>query len=99
MVNHCGGRIIKNNQRRPKRGGFFFLKGVPMKDSTGTPKTLDEAIEHAICIGPLYEVKNRSYFVLKDFMAQKFGVAYLGASPETLEVLQDLFKQLTQRAG
>lgn len=62
-----------------------------------TPKTLDEAIEHALCIGPLCEIKERSYTVLKDFLAQKFGIAYMKADPATLAVLEQLFEALTVR--
>lgn len=84
-----------NQQECPKCEMIISSIGQPCM--CGTPKTLDEAVEHAICIGPLREVRERSYHVFKDFLAQKFGVAYLNASPETLEVLQDLFDQLTQR--
>jgi len=70
-----------------------------MKPSTtGTPKTLDEAIMNAICIGPMNEVQERSYHVLRDFMAQKFSVAYLKTDdPQAFKVLQDLFETLTAR--
>lgn len=66
----------------------------------GTPKTLDEALMLAICIGAMSEVKERSYHVFKDFMAQKFGTAYLeaGDDKKCIKILEDLFKQLTARA-
>lgn len=73
------------------------MKSFKLQNTLGTPKTLDEAVEHAICIGPLCEVRERSYHVLKDFLAQRFGVAYLNADEKTIEVLQELFEQLTQR--
>ena len=66
----------------------------------GTPKTLDEALVVAICIGALSEVQERSYHVFKDYMAQKFGVAYLKADGDEklLKVLQELFEELTKRS-
>lgn len=65
----------------------------------GTPKTLDEAVQRAICIGPMNEIKERSYHVLKDFMAQKFSIAMAQAelAGEPTERLEALFKSLTER--
>lgn len=64
----------------------------------GTPKTLDEAIMRALMVGPLSQIKERSYLVLKDYLAQKFGVALLLATtPEIESVLQVLFEEITRR--
>ncbi len=66
-----------------------------------TPKTLDEAIINALCVGPLSEVRDRMYHHVKDFMAQKFGVAMLSpevtSSPEVEKLIQSLFEALTKR--
>lgn len=80
-----------------------------MKDMTvrhitevsGTPKDLDEAVLHAICIGPINQVRERSYVVLKDYMAQKFAVAYMKAdgNPEALKILEDLYAKLIKRSA
>lgn len=69
------------------------LEGLP------TPKTLDEAIQHALMIGPLCDIEERSHAVLKDFLAQKFSVAYLKAEsvPGALPILEELFRVLTVR--
>ncbi len=64
-----------------------------------TPKTLDEAITNALCVGPLSELRERLYNHVKDFMAQRFGVAYLGArDAEELKLLESLFEGLTKRS-
>lgn len=64
-----------------------------------TPSNLDEAIRNALIVGPMREIPERSYHVLKDFMAQKFGAAYLLAdgNPQALAILETLFSQLTNR--
>lgn len=65
----------------------------------GTPKTLDQAIELALCVGPMTEVKERMYVIIKDFLANKFQVSVLMAvNNDVLEdQLKDLFEQLTKR--
>jgi hypothetical protein len=68
-----------------------------MQNKPGTPSTLDHAIADAICVGPLNEVPERAYHVLRDFMAQKFGTAYLTATHEQLVALQAVFEALTRR--
>ncbi len=76
------------------------------KYEAGSLKTLDSAIKNAICIGPLNEVKERSYIVIKDFMANKFQLAIFRMgqwrdgsstrhSPE--EILTELYESLTKR--
>lgn len=79
-------------------------KGRPMDQKSSphqaaTPKTLDEAIARAVCIGPASEIKERLYFILKDFMAQSFSVNYCKAENDAeLERLKWLFERLTGRA-
>lgn len=72
---------------------------VKIENGLPTPKTLDEAVEHALMFGPLCEIRERSYHVLKDFLAQKFSVAYVKASRDidALEILEELFASLTIR--
>lgn len=72
---------------------------VKIENGLPTPKTLDEAIAHAILFGPVCEIQERSYYVLRDFLAQKFSVAYVKASraPEALLILEELFANLTNR--
>lgn len=74
---------------------------IEFPSTIGTPKNLDEAVRHAICIGPMNEIEERSYHVLKDFMAQNFGVAYLQAEGNevALNILKDLFGRLTKRGS
>ncbi len=64
-----------------------------------TPSTLDEAIADAISIGPLSEIHERTYHVIRDFMAQKFATAYMqvGNNEAELLILQNLFEKLTRR--
>lgn len=65
----------------------------------GTPKSLDEAVMHALCIGPLSEVQERTYHVMRDFLSQKFSIAYLKleANPEALQIVEQLFAACTER--
>lgn len=62
----------------------------------GTPKTLDEAIALALMVGPLSEIRERAYLVLKDYLSQKFGVAML-MHTECDTVLKNLFEDITRR--
>lgn len=65
---------------------------------SGTPSTLDDAVTQALCVGPVSEIRDRSYCVLRDFMAQKFSVAMLKSDDEgTTKILEDLFRELTKR--
>lgn len=68
-----------------------------MDGKLGTPKTFDEALAHALCVGPLREVRERSYHVFKDYLAQKFGAAMLN-HPEAEEILKTLFDDITRRS-
>lgn len=62
--------------------------------SKGTPLTMREAISDAIYLGPLSETENRILAAVKDFTAQKFSVAYIKATPEELDKLDELYKKL-----
>lgn len=63
-----------------------------------TPKTLDEAILQALMVGPLNQIRERAYLVMKDFLAQRFGVAMLKeADPRVVSLLEDLFEEIVKR--
>lgn len=47
--------------------------------SEGTPKSLDEAIIAAMCVGPASEGKDRIKAAVRDFLAQKFTTALMSA--------------------
>ena len=66
-------------------------------ENKGTPKTMEEAITNAICIGPVRETPQRLRSHIRDFLSQKFGVALLNASesPEAEKILNDLWTQIT----
>lgn len=75
----------------------------------GTPKTMDEAISLMICFRDKEKsIQDQCYDVLRDFLGQKFCVAYMRMStwregsstqysPE--EILEELFDSLTKREG
>lgn len=63
---------------------------------TDTPATsLAQAIERGLCIGPMAGVEKQLRIEIKRFISDKMFKVYTTASPETREVLQDLFNQLT----
>jgi hypothetical protein len=64
-----------------------------------TPATLEEAIEQALGVSFSSEIRERLYKAIVDFMAQKFGVAYLNADTRPLELfnLKNLYEKLTRR--
>lgn len=62
---------------------------------SGTPQTLDQAIEQAICIGPMSELKDRLYHILKDYIANKIQPFMFKTNDE--QMLSDLFELLTKR--
>jgi len=66
-----------------------------------TPKTIDEALVDILCIRPPEgkRLDDHAYDVLRDFMAQKFTVAFAKAdgNEKALEILNDLFEKLTKR--
>ncbi len=62
------------------------------------PKTLDQAIEQAVCIGPAAEMRTRSYQILRAFIADKFADAgFKSQSKEETRRLKNLFDELTKR--
>lgn len=63
----------------------------------GTPKNFDEALQQALCVGPLSQIRERSYLVFKDYLAQKFGAAML-KHPEAEEILKKLFDDIVRRS-
>lgn len=68
-----------------------------MNNLKGTPQTLDQAIEDALCIGPLNDVQNRTYLIIKDYLAQKFGTAMLQAKDSEADRLQQLYQLIIRR--
>jgi hypothetical protein len=58
-----------------------------MNIHTGTPKTIIEAINVGLTDGKLKEH-------VKDFLAQKFGVAMLLATPDEADRLRTLFQEI-----
>lgn len=62
----------------------------------GTPLTMKEAIAQALCIGPMSGVQERVELAVRDFLAQRFGVAMLRATtPAEQELLKDLWNRTT----
>jgi hypothetical protein len=73
-----------------------------MSDKDGTPKTLDEAlnqafIEQALAQGPLVMSKDKAYWVLRDYLAQRFGAAML-KYPSSEDILKELFEEITEHS-
>lgn len=65
----------------------------------GTPQTLKEAIRKAIMSTPLDESDVTSPAIIRDYMSQKFTIAYLKAStPEVVSALDELWESLTQES-
>lgn len=61
----------------------------------GTPKTLQEAIDRALLLGPMSGIRERTKHAVIDYLAQKFGVALMkNQSPEAQNILDDLWKQI-----
>lgn len=71
---------------------------MDVKNDLPTPRNLDEAVAHML-IGPMSKLRERSYQVMRDYLAQRFGAVYLQLSddPKTLAVVQNLFEELTKR--
>lgn len=65
------------------------------KREVGTPRTLDQAIEFAMCF-PANQAKERFYLGIKDFLSQHFTGAIL-EHPECGDVLQKLFDKIIER--
>jgi hypothetical protein len=69
------------------------------KNAKGTPLTLDGAIHNAIVEGTADGVQERLYIHIKDFLAQRFSVAYMqmhkSKNPE--HTLEELWKRIIKR--
>lgn len=65
---------------------------------SGTPATLDQAIENAIMMGPLKEMQMRLYINTKDFLAQRFQSALCNCeSKEEEDKLMKLFYEIIKQ--
>lgn len=62
----------------------------------GTPKTLDDAIRMARYIGPMKNLEERTYWAVRDFLAQRFGTAVLEHKGSE-NVLMELFGRIVKR--
>lgn len=66
------------------------------KTNGGTPKNLDQAIYGGLCVGPLCDVVDRTKAHVRDYLAQKFGVAMLKAhTPEQEALICELWTAVT----
>lgn len=64
--------------------------------SEGTPLSMQEAITRALCIGPMSGIQERVELAMRDYLAQRFGVAMLRAvSPSEQQLLNDLWNSIT----
>lgn len=72
-----------------------------MINKNGTPKSLEEAISNAINHDPRpLTLETKLYQHVRDFISQKFGIAYLSQEcvwPNTEDLLKTLFESLTRR--
>lgn len=63
-----------------------------------TPKNLDDAILQIFCMAPVNMIRERGYYILRDFMAQKFTVTlHKIKHEESLKIVEELFNELTKR--
>lgn len=63
----------------------------------GTPRNLEEAIKHGLSIGPMHAVAKQTKSCVRDFLAQRFGVACLDVkNDEELARLQKLFESIVE---
>lgn len=70
-----------------------------------SPKTLQEAIRNAITADPGLEIQDRYYDIIKDFIAQKFSIAYLeieqwknnAGDKDPDKIIKFLFEKLVKR--
>jgi hypothetical protein len=60
----------------------------------GTPKSLNEAVQNALMVGPMNEAPERVVAHVRDFLAQRFGAAML-ERPESQSVLDELWETIT----
>lgn len=63
-----------------------------MDNNFGTPNTLRQAIQVSLCVGPLNEIDDRVYNVIKDYLSQHFCAAMLGN-----EAMENELKKLFDR--
>lgn len=62
----------------------------------GTPQTIDELIVNEMCIGTAATFRERMKNGMRDYLAQKFGVAMMKAhTPEQQAMLEDLWLAIT----
>ena len=65
-------------------------------DTSGTPKSLEEAIAFGLCVGPLKSIDERLFAQIKDFLAQRFCTVIL-QYPEHEDMLMELYQQIIQK--
>jgi len=67
----------------------------------GTPKTLDEAIARFLTSTPNknsnMSIQDTAYYILRDFLANKFALTYLTIPSESFAEIQKLFIEVTRR--
>ena len=64
----------------------------------GTPKTLQEAIDRGLMLGPLCHVRERTFEAVREFLANKFQTAMLRSSGALEdEGLRQLFTSITSQ--
>ena len=62
----------------------------------GTPSSMREAIMRALCIGPASGVQERLELAMRDYLAQRFGVAMLRTTtPAEQELIKELWNRIT----
>ena len=59
----------------------------------GTPKSLQEAINNAICIGPMKGMDERLHAHVRDYISQKF-TTMMFKDPKNSDMLMTLFKRI-----
>lgn len=66
-------------------------------ENKGTPKTLLQAVKCGMLVGPLSGSVWRTRRHVRDFLAQRFGTAYLehSGSPEIVAAMEKLWKEIT----
>jgi hypothetical protein len=69
-----------------------------LKANEGTPKDLNEVAIRILCFRPPHDMRPDDWVtgIIKDYLAQKFGVLMLKAhTPEQEALLEELWKLLT----
>lgn len=70
-------------------------ENCPIHGEPGTPRTFHEAIENAFGGSPyLGGLKASVHEHTRDYLAQKFGAAYLTHDEKTVEILEKLFNDI-----